>query len=162
MLKYVTRSSSLYHVIVFHYAGIYLGECAQFFHNSFDRQPLRKSTYPIANARQVTAYLDSTCSMPTSEALTTTKSPCYFLGPSNYIGSFKAKCSSTATNESSATAAEKGSSSTSPGLQSTPSNGAGGLTASGAMGTGGRWLEPGIRALMSMGAVEVAWGWDML
>jgi hypothetical protein len=122
--------------------------------------------------------------MPTSEPLTqpsslssSSKSPCYFLGPSDYIGSFKAKCSSGPTttagnsNSNSNSSSPSSSSSTqttsgpdghdpdaetaSPGLQSGPTNGADQRERC-------SWVEVGIKALMAMGAVKAAWGWGML
>ena len=106
--------------------------------------------------------------MPTSEALTTTKSPCYFLGPEEHIGSFKASCSrtitSTNTNESAPHDQGDGSAATSPGLQSTSTNGGSsrvGAVLEGWAGGDG-WVEVGIKALMAMGAMEVVCGWGML
>ncbi len=132
-------------------------------HNTPQDNIISTLTFPL----QVTAYLDNTCSMPTSEALTSTNSPCYFLGPAEDIGSFKASCSrpSTSTgtgpNDSPPPGQEEGSATTSPGLQSTPTNG-GSSTARAvregwARGSGRGWLEMGIKALMAMGAMEIVW-----
>lgn len=113
---------------------------------------------------KVTAYLDNTCSMPTSEALNPTHSPCYFLGPDEEIGSFKATCFRTSTNISATPSPGDGSATTSPGLQSTPTNG--GISRAGAIWKG--WaggcgcVELAIKVLMAMGAVDVVWGWGLL
>ncbi|ERF75675.1 hypothetical protein EPUS_08629 [Endocarpon pusillum Z07020] len=129
----------------------------------------KKAFKPLTSSPKVTAYLDTTCSMPTSEALTSTDSLCYFLGPEEHIGSFKASCSrtitSTSTNESASQGHGDGSAATtSPGLQSTPTNGA-----SSRVGPvlerwagGGGWVEVEVKALMAIGAMEVVWGWGML
>jgi hypothetical protein len=95
--------------------------------------------------------------MATSEALTTTTSPCYFVAPTNLIGSFKAKCASSGTattNNSSATVGDHAGHAGSPGLQSTPTNAA-------RSGQRDGWVDLSIRALMGMGAMEVVWGWEM-
>ncbi|KAF7502901.1 hypothetical protein GJ744_004939 [Endocarpon pusillum] len=120
----------------------------------------------IEDGCSITAYLDTTCSMPTSEALATTNSPCYFLGPEEHIGSFKASCSRTITSTNESTSHGHGDSNAtpSPGLQSTPTNG--GSSRVGAVSErwagGGGWVEVAIKTLMAMGAMEVVWGWGML
>lgn len=145
--------------------------------------------------------------MPTSQALTTTNSPCYFLGPFDLIGSFRARCStattsttevpvsSTATSTAEATPSVEGEGeaegeeggeedgvegetndeqtsdttsesetemATTPGLQSTPTSGAPSALSPPRNPEWYGWVDVGIRALMAMGAVEVAWGWGML
>lgn len=108
----------------------------------------------------VSAYLDSTCSMPTSPALTLTTSPCFFLGPADVLGSFEARCS-TPRDSNDATATST------PGLQSPPTSGASTLGSGLAAQTNewkatGRWIDAVIRALVAMGAVEVVWVWGVL
>lgn len=117
----------------------------------------------------VTAYLDNTCSMPTSRALTSTI-PCYFLGPTDLIGSFEARCLDGATSTTS-------NSSTTPGegpeggvhdqhqsgggedvkssapLEDVPASGARPVV--GALP--GRWMKLVVQALVSTGVAHVAW-----
>jgi hypothetical protein len=120
------------------------------------------------NIPKVTAYLDTTCSMPTSEALSTKNSPCYFVSTADQIGSFKAKCSSsraTTNNNNNATTTTDGTDdhhsgrTTSPGLQSTHTNGARALSPPALVVEGSGLVELGIRGLMAMGAIEAVWGW---
>jgi hypothetical protein len=113
----------------------------------------------------VTSYLDSTCSMPTSNALTPQNSPCYFLGPSDVIGSLKATCpdasrtSTASNNNSSADDAIPltDDETTTPGLQRSPPS-ANGVCSHNSRDNGWWWVEVGTKALMAMGAAEViAW-----
>ena len=97
--------------------------------------------------------------MPTSDALTQQNNACYFLGPSDLIGSFKAACSDAPSplsnsNNSSTDESTTATTTTSPGLQSGPSS------TSGVRRTTDPawWVEIGTKALLAMGAVEViAW-----
>ena len=99
-----------------------------------------------SNNRKVTAYLDTTCSMPTSEPLTSTENPCYFLSPADLIGSFKAKCSDT----TAASNHDQHSATNSPGLQSTPTTNAAGAGPFEAL-----WTDTW-RALIAVAVVEAA------
>lgn len=152
----------------------------------------RETSTPILTHRVVTAYLDSTCSMPTSQALTTTNSPCYFLGPSELIGSYRARCTTTTDNNNnppSSTSIEepipsskgegegKGKqgeahddqhsdtiseieteSASTPDLQSTLTSGASTALPASRDTTWHGWADVSIRALVAMGALDVAWG----
>ena len=95
--------------------------------------------------------------MPTSSALTPETTPCYFLGPSDPIGSFKATCSDALASPSNPPSTDGDSenepaASASPGLQSGPATNDAGA------GPGWCWVEMCTNALMAMGAVEViAW-----
>lgn len=99
--------------------------------------------------------------MPTSDALTPQNDPCYYLGPSDLIGSFQAVCSDDASsppsnnnNKNISSTDEPVTATTSPGLQNSPSpaNGVRRTTDS------AWWVEMGTKALLAMGAVEViAW-----
>ncbi len=129
-----------------------------------------------SNKPTVTAYLDSTCSMPTSTALTPQNNqPCYFLGPSDLIGSYKAACpdapspppSNNKTNNNNnndssadefAATATAATPTSSPGLQRSPSSSSSSRGGARRMADPAWWVDIGTKALLAMGAVEVvAW-----